>query len=389
MRLRTRLTLWYSGAFFAAGAVLITVVYLLVSERLRSGGEMNVLLGGAGGEIEVRELTEADTDERLALAEEMTRRQETVNTETLEALLTWSAIALLAVGLLALAVGWLLAGRALRPIDAITSTARRVADRSLHERITLQGPNDELKRLADTFDEMLARLDRAFEGQRRFVANASHELRTPLAINRTLIEVAAAGPGADQRLKTLAENLLAVNARHERLIDGLLTLARTEHASPEPVPVDLADVVSHAADGLAREAADAEVVVRLDAAEAVTAGDATLLERLVENLIANAIRHNHAGGQVTAVTAVRDGKAVLSVSNTGPVVPPYEVDALFEPFRRGQGRDRVDSSGGVGLGLSIVASVARAHGAELEAAPRSGGGLRVSVAFPAAGPFSR
>lgn len=378
MRLRTRLTLWYGGAFFAAGAVLVAVVYLLVRSQITTvtpeGGELRT-------EEQVMELTGLAESQVAALIDQVSQRQELAVESTMDWVLGSSIVALAVIGILAVVLGWLLAGRILDPIDAITSTARRVADRNLHERINLQGPNDELKRLADTFDEMLARLDRAFEGQRRFVGNASHELRTPLAINRTLIEVAASGSGADQRLQMLAENLLAVNARHERLIDGLLTLAQTEHAAPERVPVDLADVASHVADGLEREAAAADVRLRIDAQEAVAAGDATLLERLVENLIVNGIRHNHAEGEVAVTTAAHGDLAVLTVTNTGPAVPSYEIDALFEPFRRGEGRDRVASAEGVGLGLSIVASVVRVHDADLHAEPNQGGGLRITVSF--------
>ena len=374
MGLRTRLTLWYAGAFFAAGAVLITMVYLVVGDRL--------------GSFSVNALLEEDTElpfplDRQEIAEQFLGLQRRANEATMDSVLWWSVAALGVTGLFALAVGWLVAGRALRPIAEITGTARRVADRSLHERINLQGPNDEIKRLADTFDEMLARLDRAFEGQRRFVGNASHELRTPLAINRTLIEVAAAGPDADQRLKSLAENLLAVNARHERLIDGLLTLARADHEIPRRSRLDLADIAGHVADSLAGQAEAAEVAVRVEAAEAAVQGDAALLERLVENLIVNGIKHNRPGGEVDVATGEHRGRARLTVVNTGPVVAAYEVEALFEPFRRGADRDRVESGQGVGLGLSIVESVARAHGASVDAAAPSEGGLRITVEFPA------
>lgn len=381
MRLRTRLTLWYSAAFFAAGAAVIAAVYFVVGDRI---GNNLPTLGLSRTDIDTVDITvSVDAETRQRVAEEFLSAQDAYNDETMRWVLLWSIAALALVGLLAVTAGWLIAGRALRPIDEITGTARRVADRSLHERINLEGPNDEVKRLADTFDEMLARLDRAFEGQRRFVGNASHELRTPLAINRTLLEVAAAGPGADHRLKTLAENLLAVNARHERLIDGLLTLARTEQAALDRAPVDLADIVVHVADRLRPEAEEADVVLRVDAGTAVARGDATLLERLVENLITNGIRHNDPGGDVAVLTSAREGRAQVTVVNSGPVVAAYEVEALFEPFRRGEDRDRIGSAKGVGLGLSIVDSIARAHGAHVKALPRRGGGLRVTVEFTA------
>jgi len=380
MRLRTRLTLWYGGAFFAAGAVLITVVYLLVRSRIAQNlPDTGVDMGDL---YQARSVMGMDEAELMKLIQTVIDRQEAANDATLQAVLLGSIVALAVVGLLAVVFGFLMAGRVLRPIDAITDTAKRVADRSLHERINLEGPNDELKRLADTFDGMLARLDRAFEGQRRFVANASHELMTPLAINRTLLEVAAAGPDADHRVRDLAANLLAVNERHERLIDGLLTLAGSERALVDPAPVDLADVVAHVAAQFRAEAEEAGIEVSIVDDEALVVGDAALLERLVSNLIANGIRHNHAGGTLSIATGANDGRARLTVANTGPVVAAYEVDALFQPFRRGEGRDRVESVRGVGLGLSIVDSVARVHEATLTALPGRGGGLRITAEFP-------
>ncbi|MFB9660300.1 sensor histidine kinase [Glycomyces mayteni] len=380
MRLRTRLTLWYGGAFFAAGAVLIAVVYLIVRDRVAA----NLPAPGDSVEylVQARAQLGMSEEQLLSLIDTVVQRQQDANDATLQGVLLGSVVALAVVGLLAVVFGALIAGRVLRPIDDITATARRVADRSLHERINLHGPNDELKRLADTFDGMLARLDRAFEGQRRFVANASHELKTPLAINRTLIEVAAAEPDADHRVRGLAANLLAVNERHERLIDGLLTLAESDRAPADPAPVDLADIVAHVAAQFAAEAAEAEVAVTISAAEAVVTGDAALLERLVANLIANGIRHNRPGGTLAIGTTAIEGRARLTVANTGPVVAAYEIDALFQPFRRGEGRDRVESVRGVGLGLSIVESVARVHDADVEAVPNPGGGLWMTVDFP-------
>ncbi|MCD0443363.1 HAMP domain-containing protein [Glycomyces sp. A-F 0318] len=382
MRLRTRLTLWYGGAFFAAGAVLIAVVYLIVRDRVSqnmpdTGDSLDAI-------ARMRAQFGAEDAELAALIETVIRRQEAANDATLQAVLLGSVAALVVVGLLAVAFGSLIAARVLRPIDAITATATRVADRSLHERIGLQGPNDELKRLADTFDGMLARLDSAFEGQRRFVANASHELKTPLAINRTLLEVAAAGPDADHRVRDLAANLLTVNERHGRLIDGLLHLAGSEQAPVDPAPVDLADIAAHVAAQFAAEADEAGVTVDVEAGEAVVVGDAVLLERLVSNLIANGVRHNRAGGTLRVATGAAGGRARLAVANTGPVVAAYEVDSLFQPFRRGEGRDRIESVRGVGLGLSIVDSVARVHDAELTAIPGREGGLLVTAVFPAA-----
>ncbi|MCP2340349.1 sensor histidine kinase [Actinomadura rupiterrae] len=308
---------------------------------------------------------------------------------TLNSVLTQGAIALGLVALAALGLGWLMADRALRPVQRITETARRVArSHDLTERIGYTGPRDEVRELADTFDTMLGRLSRSFDGQRRFVANASHELRTPLAINRTLVDVALRRKGASEDVRRLGESLLVVNERHERLIDGLLTLAGGENEVTERLPVDLADVARHVVDLASAEngeAAGREVTVRGELSPAPTAGDPVLLERLVQNLVENAVRHNHSGGTCRVMTGVHDGWTELTVTNTGPVVPGYETETIFEPFRR-LGAERVRSDRGSGLGLSIVRAVAVAHGGSAVASPNPGGGLRVTVRLPNSGP---
>jgi signal transduction histidine kinase len=267
----------------------------------------------------------------------------------------------------------------------MTETARRIADapaadRVLRERIALDGPHDEIKSLADTFDVMLERLDHSFDGQRRFVANASHELRTPLALNRTLLEVALDAETASPEVRQLGTTLLAINARHERLIDGLLLLARSERETANGAFVDLADIVAH----VTAQVPQGPVTVRVEPGEAPTTGNPVLLERLVQNLVENGLRYNvPEDGWVAVMSDTRpDGTAVLVVSNTGPVVPSYEIPSLFEPFRR-LGTDRLSSSG-AGLGLSIVQSVARSHGGDVHAEPRNAGGLVVTVTLPGA-----
>jgi signal transduction histidine kinase len=262
---------------------------------------------------------------------------------------------------------WFVAGRTLRPLAEITATARRVADRNLHERIGLSGPRDELKHLADTFDDMLARLDAAFAAQRRFAANASHELRTPLAINRTLIEVALSRPSPSADVRRLGETLLVVNARHERLIEGLLLLARGDQAPADPEPVDLAEITSHVA--------SLHGVTDVATTPSPMIGDPVLLERMVQNLVENAVAYNTPAGSVTVTCE----SGTLTVTNTGPEIAPFEVPRLFEPFQRLT--DRVGSSTGTGLGLSIVRAVARAHGGTAAATPNPGGGLTVAVSF--------
>jgi signal transduction histidine kinase len=244
------------------------------------------------------------------------------------------------VGAAAIALGWLLAGRLLQPLQRMTQTARRIADapaadRGLGERIALDGPHDELKQLADTFDTMLARLDGAFDGQRRFIANASHELRTPLALNRALLEVAVHRRAASPELRQLGETLLAVTARHERLLGGLLLLARSEREVADRSYVDLADIVQHVATQAPAQVPAGTVTVRAAPKEAPTTGDAVLLERLVQNLVDNGVRHNLPQDGWVRVTSdtTPDEWAVVQVRNTGPAVPGYEIPSLFEPLR--------------------------------------------------------
>jgi signal transduction histidine kinase len=418
--LRVRLTVLYGGMFVVAGALLLAVTYVLVERSLdgRLPNERIAVTNGAGSADRtgptaglgvgpdgvVRQPLDQETVRRIQ--DEIAAEQQRFRTDTLNALLGYGALALGVVGVAAVGFGWLMAERVLRPLHRITDTATRISKGGgLHERIALTGPRDEITELAGTFDAMLQRLDESFDGQRRFVANASHELRTPLAINRALLEVAVTRDGASADLRQLGGTLLAVNARHERLIEGLLTLARSEHEVPERVPVDLAHVVEYVAEELVRSDS---VTVHIDTASAPVVGDPVLLQQLVVNLLGNGVRHNiAAGGWVRARTARVDGVVELVVSNTGPVVPAYEAEAVFEPFRRlgtgGHGSEhgghrgehrghgggdrlavRADGSpAGVGLGLSIVRAVARAHGGEARAVPRDGGGLVVRVVLPA------
>ena len=379
--LRVRLTALYGAAFFLAGLALVAVLYALVAWNL---DQPRALVVPMEGSLPAQPQSDVVAGPPGPFAEELERAQQSLRDQTLSALLWQSLIALAAVGMVAVGLGYVLAGRALRPLHQVTATARRVADdRSLHERIALSGPRDEIKELADTFDAMLARLDAAFAGQRRFAANASHELRTPLAVNRTLLEVALTDPDASEDLRRLGRTLLATNERSERLIDGLLLLARSEHEVQERHPVDLADLATHALEVTCAEAQAAGVRVtrRLDPAR--TAGDPLLLERLVLNVIQNAVRHNVPGGELSVRTGADAAGAVVEVSNTGPEIPAYEIDTLFEPFRR-LGTERLETGRGVGLGLSIVRSVTRAHGGHVTATARRGGGLAVRVTLPLA-----
>jgi signal transduction histidine kinase len=367
---RARLTALYAGAFLAAGVVLVAVTYLLVSRSLSQSNHDP----GDFGSTALHEDVDAHQVETVQHA------IDTYRSDTLSSLLTWSIVALVAALVVAVALGWVLAGRALHPLRQITETATRVADRSLHERINLTGPNDEVKELADTIDQMLERLDRSFDAQRRFVANASHELRTPLAVSRTVLEVAARDPDASNDLKRLAPTLLATNDRSERLVEALLTLAGSEQEVVERTAIDLADVASVAVEQEQHDAAEHGVTLTTNLHSAPVAGNPLLIERLAANLVQNAVRHSSSGAEAFVETRCSNGHAILQVENPGVVLRPYEIDELFEPFQRGNGRT---SARGVGLGLSIVRSVARAHGGNVSARPRDGGGLIIRVELPA------
>ena len=297
-------------------------------------------------------------------------------------LLVNSGIALGIVTVLALLAAWLVAGRILRPIRTITRTARRISSTSLHERLALDGPQDELKELGDTLDGLFARLEAAFEAQRHFVANASHELRTPLTAERALLQVALDDPGTTATAwRCTAEEVLASSDEQARLIEALLTLASSESGLNEHQPVDLATVVTGTLAGLEPETGRLGIRVDEVTEPAPLDGDPLLVERLVANLLTNAVRHNIPGGRLEVATGVEDGEAVLSVTNTGPLIPPAEVDRLFQPFQR-LDRRRANYSDGHGLGLSIVRDIATAHDATITAHPMPDGGLSVSVTFP-------
>ena len=293
-----------------------------------------------------------------------------------------SGIALAIVAVLAVLAGWLVAGRMLRPIRTITRTARRISSTSLQERLALAGPPDELKELGDTLDGLFARLEAAFEAQRRFVANASHELRTPLTAERALLQVALDDPGTTTAAwRCTAQEVLASSDEQARLIDALLTLASSESGLTGQEPVDLAATVTATLTGLQPEIGRLGIHIDAVTTPAPLEGDPLLTERLVANLLANAVRHNVAGGRVEVVTGAAEGQAFLSVTNTGPLIPPAEIDRLFQPFQRLDPR-RAHYKDGHGLGLSIVQAIATAHSAAIIARPVPGGGLSVSVTFP-------
>ncbi|MFD0278713.1 sensor histidine kinase [Kitasatospora sp. NPDC127111] len=375
--IRMRLTLLYGGMFLMAGVVLLLLMYFFVRQAFHDAA-LPTIKFAPGLVATLPDGTQIPADRLGAL-------QTGQSNGALNTLLRKSLTVLVCLAVIAFVLGYALAGRVLRPLGRITRTAREVASSDLHRRIELDGPDDELKELADTFDDMLDRLDRSFDSQRRFVANASHELRTPLAINRTLLEVQLSDPAASPDLQQLGKTLLATNERSEQLVEGLLLLARSENELTDRRAVELSEVATRALEQTRAEAGKREVELRSELHPATVGGNGVLLERLALNLLQNAVRYNVAGGWVEITTALAPGGAgELVVSNTGPVVPGYELEHIFEPFRRVKGADRTRSDKGVGLGLSIVRSVVRAHGGTIEAAPRPGGGLTMRVRIPGA-----
>lgn len=394
LTIRWRLTLLYAAALFTAGAILIALMYFYLRQSLENNTGGNALslaqqfLNERGPRVNHPVMT--------GLVNAISEQAERQRQDTLREMLVWSLFSFAVVGIAAGGFGWLLAGRALRPLQRVTATARRVSEGSLHERIALEGPNDEIKELADTFDAMLERLDRVFDGQRRFVANASHELRTPLAISRTLVEVALDDPDVTASTRQLGATLLAVNRRNERLIDGLLLLARSEQPLDTYLRIDLADLARRVISVVDDTAVRAAVTIRSDLETAHAAGDPALLEHLIHNIVDNALRYNvAAGGWVSIGVAAGPQTAQLVVENSGPVLATQEIEGLFEPFRRRSSTDRigdgsaVTNSRGAGLGLSIVRSVAAAHGGAVHAAARPDGGLVVTVTLPTVSSYDR
>ncbi len=391
LTIRLRLTLLIGAVLIFAGSILLGLTYVLVRHSVNSdpsqvrsaiahrlGVDPNVLrtLPRSGATRPPR------AHSRRVLFEDVQRQ---INNDNLHRLLVESGIALgvLAVG--SVGIGWVVAGRMLRPIHTITTAAQQLSDVNLHERIDLEGPADELKELADTFDAMLERLDRAFMSQQRFVADASHELRTPLAVIRTEVEVALADPHASPaELRAMAEVVRDATLRSQALVDGLLMLARTGAVAPPETPVDLADVSARVVDRLAPEADTLELALDLSLDPARVRGDRVLLERLVENLVENALRYNQHGGWISVSTTVDGDTASLRVANSGPLVPPEQVARLFERFRRLDDWTEHPSHRSFGLGLSIVDAVARAHGGSVTAEAPPDGGLLVIVELPAA-----
>jgi signal transduction histidine kinase len=359
--LRARLALLYAGLFLCSGIALLVLADLpLVNVGYASRRTGDGPRAGAGGHS--RSVT------------------------NLPEVLLYSGIALAVLAVLSVVLGWLVADRALRPLRAITTSARAISASSLDQRLSLGDSYEEFRELGDTLDDLFARLEAAFDSQRHFVANASHELRTPLAAERAVIQVALADPAASaDSLRSACHQLLKIGEEQEHLIDALLTLAVSQRGLQKREPVDLAEVTGRVVHSRSAAAADRGVRVDTRLAPAVMAGDANLISSLVTNLVDNAIRHNLAGGRVEVATGAAAGAACFSISNTGPVVPPRDVDRLFQPFQQ-LGDERTSHDAGHGLGLAIVQSIAFAHGAPIAAASRPDGGLDITVRFRLAEP---
>jgi signal transduction histidine kinase len=381
--IRLRLTVLYGLVFLVTGAVLLSLGYVLARHNLAEPANPEKLrldLKKLGIVIGVPPAGNLGFMRSPSFANAVLLAKEQLRAQALNKLLVEYLLALGLTTGVSVAAGWLLAGRALRPLRQITATARRVSGENLGERIALEGPADELRELADTFDGMLLRLDNAFQSQRHFVANASHELRTPLAIMRTEIDVALADPDPDDAdLRRMAETVRETIDRCERLLESLLMLARSEAATGHQETVDLGALAADCITDLRARAEELQLEVRDELGPAPTRGDPALLERMIANLLDNAIRHNARGGFIEVSTGIERGQATVTVANGGPVIEHADARALTEPFRR---LDR--TRGGVGLGLSIVRSVVDAHGGTLAVVARAEGGLAVRAGLPAA-----
>jgi signal transduction histidine kinase len=395
--IRLRLAVLYGGVFLITGTLLLALV--LLSVRFSTHSSVVSAPRAVERLVERHHVEAVPPGSTLrAVPESLATRRERADAHQLGAvalnasnsvlhqLLILSLVALAIMVVASMALGWLLAGRVLRPLQVITTAARELSASNLHERLALDGPDDELRELGDTFDELLGRLESAFESQRQFVANASHELRTPLTLERAILEVTLADPAASATsLRAACERVLAIGAQQERMIDALLTLARSERGLErrEPLALDTltGEVLRERREEIARRG------LRLDAKleRARTTGDRHLIERVVANLLDNAIHHNTAGGWVAVTTALDGGEAVLTVANSGPVILPEEVERLLRPFHR-LGADRVTHGDGHGLGLSIVHAIAAAHEAAVSVRAQTDGGLEVQVRFAAPSP---
>jgi signal transduction histidine kinase len=371
--IRLRLTVLYGTLFLASGVLLLGITYVLVKynfpvariDTITGPADSTAFRSGPPGFSSFKAQIAQGQDAEL------------------HQLLVQSCVALAVMAAASAGLGWLVAGRVLRPLRTITSAARDISSTNLNRRLALTGPDDELKELGDTFDALLAHLERSFSSQRQFVANASHELRTPLALEQALLEEVLTDPGPTaESWRTACERVLAASRQQERLIEALLTLARSEAGLDSRQPFDLGALTGQVLLGRQAKAQGRGLQLLATIDPAPTAGNPGLAERLIANLVDNAMQHNLPAGRVEVVTGYRAGRPAITVTNTGPVIPASEVGRLFQPFQRLK-RQRTGS--GVGLGLSIVQAIALAHHATIAADPNPGGGMIIAVTFPAEG----
>ncbi len=359
---RLRLTLLYSGMFLTLGTLVIVCIYVVfvATGAVRMSSAVSVAPGPDAIVRRVVAQGQHDADIARLLAA------------------SWVVLALSAIG--SAVLGWFISGRVLRPVREITSKARTISAGSLQRRLALSGPDDEFRQLGDTLDDLLARLQASFESQRRFVANASHELRTPLTVDRAVLGVALADPNADAAsLRAACEELLASGIEQERFLESLLTLATSERGLERREPIELSALAADVLGSVHPRAVTIDAELHL----APTTGDPALVQRLIANLIDNAIEHNVDGGRVEVTTTTTGDVALVSITNTGPRISPAEAERLLEPFYRGDATRAADGTGHHGLGLSIVRAIAHAHDASLSVEPRPDGGLTVTVGLAA------
>jgi signal transduction histidine kinase len=390
--IRLRLAVLYSGVFLILGTLLVAIIFLSVRHSSHSvvvsaQGAVSKLKQREGGEAVQAESPLSVVPEGLARvhasaqADQLGKLAANVNRSDLHQLLIWSVLALAIMAIAAMALGWLLAGRVLRPLQVITKTARELSATNLHERLALDGPNDELRELGDTFDGLLGRLEASFTAQRRFVANASHELRTPLTLERAILEVTLADPDATAAsLRGACERVLAIGEQQERTIGALLTLARSERGVERREPLLLDGLAGKILDERRDEIARRGLRLDQELQHAPIVGDRAMIERLIANLLDNAIQHNSHDGWLSVTSSFDAGEALLTFANGGPVIAPEQLASLMRPFQR-LGVDRTNYDDGHGLGLSIVDAIATAHRAELTVHAQPAGGLRVELRF--------
>jgi signal transduction histidine kinase len=386
---RGRLALLYGSIFLASGVALLAITYVLVDDAIRRVVKPTpppvvkpspANSSKPGQVFSVHPGLSRNQLAQLRAAQDLVLAQRSVD---LHSLLLGSIIALGVMTLASVLLGWLVAGRILRPLRTITNAARHISEESLDQRLALEGPRDELKDLGDIIDGLLGRLQAAFEAQRHFVANAAHELRAPLTVERAMLQVALADPGLTlDALRAACEDVIESGRQQEELIEALLTLARSQRGLDSKEALDLAAIAADMATSRKQKAAAAGLQLDLALRPALAFGDPQLIERLVANLLDNALRYNRAGGSVRMVTEDNEDGARLIVTNTGPAVPEDQIARLLEPFQR-IAPCRTGQHEGLGLGLSIVQAIAKAHGARLDINAGAEGGLTVEIRFPA------